>query len=67
MKAVVIAKNNAITFLEGKIDAMSSDVKDAYTLAIVSYAMTLVGSSKRTKALNELRKLATEKGIPTTY
>ena len=44
---------------------MSSDVKDAYTLAIVSYAMTLVGSSKRTKALNELRKLATEKGKPT--
>ncbi|XP_073231989.1 CD109 antigen-like [Porites lutea] len=60
-KAVVNAKNNAITFLEGKIDAMSSDVKDAYTLAITSYALTLVGSSKRTKALNELRKLATEK------
>ena len=44
---------------------MSSDVRDAYTLAITSYALTLVGSSKRTKALNELRKLATEKGKPT--
>ena len=44
---------------------MSSDVKDAYTLAITSYALTLVGSSRRTKAVNELRKLATEKGKPT--
>jgi len=64
LQAVISAKNNAISFLEGKVNAMSSDIKDPYTLAITSYALSLVGSGKRTTALNELRKLATEKGKP---
>lgn len=59
---MISAKDNAISFLEGKINTMSSDVKDPYTLAITSYALALVGSAKRIKALSELRKLATEKG-----
>ena len=37
-------------------------MKDAYTLAITAYALSLVGSAKKVKALTELRKLATEKG-----
>ena len=41
---------------------MSSDIKDPYTLAITSYALSLVGSAKKIRALSELRKLATEKG-----
>ena len=41
---------------------MSNDVKDPYTLAIIAYALSLVGSTKKVNALAELRKLATEKG-----
>lgn len=59
--AVVSAKNNAKSFLEGKVDLLSSDIQDPYTLAITSYALSLVGSAKKIKALNELRTLATEK------
>lgn len=59
--AVISAKNKAISFLEGKVDSMSSDIKDPYTLAITSYALSLVASGKKVKALTELRKLATEK------
>ena len=51
-----------MSFLEGKVDALSSDIKDPYTLAITSYALSLVGSTKKIKALNELRKMAIEKG-----
>lgn len=49
--------------MEGKVQAMSSDVQDAYTLAITAYALGLVGSATKWKALTELRKLAVEKGI----
>ena len=48
--------------MEGKVDALSSDIKDPYTLAITSYALSLVGSTKKIKALKELRKMAIEKG-----
>ena len=41
---------------------MTNGMKDAYTLAITAYALSLVGSGKKVKALAELRKLATEKG-----
>ena len=41
---------------------MSSDIKDAYTLAITAYALSLVGSAKKMTALAELRKMASEKG-----
>ena len=51
-----------MSFLEGKVDALSSDIKDPYTLAITSYALSLVGSTKKIKALRELRKMAIEKG-----
>ena len=51
-----------MSFLEGKVDALSSDIKDPYTLAITSYALSLVGSRKKIKALKELRKMAIEKG-----
>ena len=51
-----------MSFLEGKVDALSSDIKDPYTLAITSYALSLVGSTKKIKALKELRKMAIEKG-----
>lgn len=60
-QAVINAKNGAVNFLANKVDAMSSDMKDAYTLAITAYALSLVGSAKKVKALAELRKLATEK------
>ncbi|XP_078364931.1 CD109 antigen-like isoform X2 [Oculina patagonica] len=60
-RAVINAKNNAITFLENKVNAMSSDIKDSYTLAITAYVLSLVGSAKKTKALTELRKMAIEK------
>lgn len=59
--AVIRAKNNAVSFLEGKVDALSSDIKEPYTLAITSYALSLVGSTKKVKALKELRKMAIEK------
>lgn len=59
--AVIRAKNNAVSFLEGKVDTLSSDIKDPYTLAITSYALSLVGSTKKIKALRELRKMAIEK------
>ena len=51
-----------MSFLEGKVDALSSDIKDPYTLAISSYALSLVGSTRKIKALKELRKMAIEKG-----
>ncbi|KAJ7374578.1 hypothetical protein OS493_004916 [Desmophyllum pertusum] len=60
-QGVINAKNGAITFLEGKVQAMSSDIKDAYTLAITAYALSLVGSAKKMTALAELRKMASEK------
>ena len=41
---------------------MSSDIQDAYTLSITAYALGLVNSAKKWKALTELRKMATEKG-----
>lgn len=41
---------------------MSSDIQDAYTLAITAYALGLVNSAKKWKALTELRKMAIEKG-----
>ncbi|XP_015780239.1 PREDICTED: CD109 antigen-like [Acropora digitifera] len=59
--AVSTAMNNAVSFLEGKVDALSSDIKDPYTLAISSYALSLVGSTRKIKALKELRKMAIEK------
>lgn len=46
---------------------MSSDIRDPYTLAIASYALSLVASGKKVKALIELRKLATEKGERILY
>lgn len=49
--------------MEGKVQAMSSDIQDAYTLAITAYALGLVGSATKWKALTELRKMAVEKGI----
>lgn len=60
-QAVNNAKKGAIGFLEGKVEAMSSDIQDAYTLAITAYALGLVGSATKWKALTELRKLAIEK------
>lgn len=60
-QTVINAKNGAISFLEGKVQAMSSDIQDAYTLAITAYALGLVGSATKWKALTELRKLAVEK------
>ena len=56
-----------MSFLEGKVDALSSDIKDPYTLAITSYALSLVGSTKKIKALKELRKMAIEKGKGNKY
>lgn len=41
---------------------MPNDMKDPYTLAITAYALSLVGSAKKVKALSKLRNLATEKG-----
>lgn len=62
LQAVINAKNGAVNFLGNKVEALSNDIKDAYTLAITAYALSLVGSAKKVKALTELRKLATEKG-----
>ena len=65
LQAVINAKNGAVNFLANKVEAMTSGMADAYTLAITAYALSLVGSAKKVKALVELRKLATEKGEAT--
>ena len=47
-------------YLEGQLSSISTD---PYSLSIVTYALTLVGSSKANEALESLMKLAINKGI----
>ncbi len=50
------ASNKAIAYLEGQLD----QIDDAYTSAIVSYAMELAGSELANEAYNKLMELAEE-------
>jgi len=54
------AVTKATSFLEGQLSAVSSD---PYALNIITYALTLAGSSQATNALNMLTSLAVTEGV----
>ena len=54
------AIRNAVSHLESHLSAISSD---PYVLNIVTYALTLAGSSRATTALNMLNSLAITEGM----
>ena len=58
------AKNSAVQYLESHLSSVSSD---PYALSIITYALTLAGSSQANNALQLLNRLAITKGTGTYY
>ena len=56
------AMNKAKEFLENEAERMTKQNTDSYTLAITTYALSLVNSPKRFNALSELEALAVKRG-----
>ena len=54
------ARTKAVQYLVSQLSAVSDD---PYALSIITYALTLTNSSSADAALQQLNKLATNKGL----
>jgi len=53
-----------VRYLEAQLRSVSTD---PYALSIITYALSLAGSSQANAALQQLNTLAVNKGLPTTF